>query len=245
MRVGVAGKGGSGKTTIAALIAEVAARRGTEVVALDADTNPNLGLALGLALDEVERLVAARQALDAGAPHPAGVDELLQRFGTATPAGPWLVQVSRIDAPLQGCPCCGLNVGDLLAEIGDDGRLVIADLEQGVGSVGRLQAGQLDRLVVVAEPYVRSVEVARRVRKVAAEVGIDQQVFVVNRSDSTDPLRELGAVIAIPDDPTLLAAEREGRSPVAYDPNSTAAIAAERLLDLLLLEPSSVLEARP
>ncbi|MDQ3738641.1 MAG: AAA family ATPase, partial [Actinomycetota bacterium] len=48
MRVAFAGKGGAGKTTIAATLARLAARRGTPVVAVDADSNPNLAAALGV-----------------------------------------------------------------------------------------------------------------------------------------------------------------------------------------------------
>jgi len=56
MRVAVAGKGGSGKTTIAATLARVFARRGYRVNALDDDPNPNLAAALGLTADQLARL---------------------------------------------------------------------------------------------------------------------------------------------------------------------------------------------
>ena len=56
MKVAVAGKGGAGKTTIAATLARVFARRGYCVNALDDDPNPNLAAALGLASDQVARL---------------------------------------------------------------------------------------------------------------------------------------------------------------------------------------------
>ena len=56
MRVALAGKGGSGKTTLAATLARVLARRGYCVNALDDDPNPNLGVALGLTADRLARL---------------------------------------------------------------------------------------------------------------------------------------------------------------------------------------------
>lgn len=56
MRVGLSGKGGSGKTTIAATLARVFARRGYRVRALDDDPNPNLATALGLPTEQVARL---------------------------------------------------------------------------------------------------------------------------------------------------------------------------------------------
>lgn len=56
MRIGLSGKGGAGKTTIAATLARVLARRGYAVNALDDDPNPNLGVALGLTPVQVEQL---------------------------------------------------------------------------------------------------------------------------------------------------------------------------------------------
>lgn len=51
MRIAIAGKGGSGKTTLAATLARVMARDGKRVLAIDGDPNPNLGVALGLSSD--------------------------------------------------------------------------------------------------------------------------------------------------------------------------------------------------
>jgi len=51
MKIAVAGKGGSGKTTVAGTLARLLGRRGHTVVAIDADTNPNLAVTLGLSRD--------------------------------------------------------------------------------------------------------------------------------------------------------------------------------------------------
>ncbi len=57
MKVAVAGKGGSGKTTISATLARLLARRGHPVMAVDGDPNPNLGVALGMSRDRLEKMV--------------------------------------------------------------------------------------------------------------------------------------------------------------------------------------------
>lgn len=57
MKVAVAGKGGSGKTTISATLSRVLARRGHPVMAVDGDPNPNLGVALGMNREQLGRLV--------------------------------------------------------------------------------------------------------------------------------------------------------------------------------------------
>ncbi len=57
MKVAVAGKGGSGKTTISATLARLLARRGHPVMAVDGDPNPNLAVALGMDPGRLEEIV--------------------------------------------------------------------------------------------------------------------------------------------------------------------------------------------
>jgi CO dehydrogenase maturation factor len=63
MRVAIAGKGGSGKTTISGTLARVLAQSGRPVVAVDADTNPNLASTLGLQPDRAREIVALPRSL--------------------------------------------------------------------------------------------------------------------------------------------------------------------------------------
>jgi CO dehydrogenase maturation factor len=103
VKVALIGKGGSGKTAIAGMLARGFARAGREVIALDCDANPNLGISLGLGLEATERLAAIRQSLDdGGVEHAPSVDELLARFGVLCPDGVRLAVVSQIDQPNPG-----------------------------------------------------------------------------------------------------------------------------------------------
>ncbi|HWH30834.1 MAG TPA: AAA family ATPase [Mycobacteriales bacterium] len=105
MKVAVVGKGGSGKTTTAAVLARTAARAGHPTLALDCDSNPNLGISLGLGEAATERLVTVREAVDAGAePHATDADELVERFGAPAPDGVRLAVVAAIQNPEPGCP---------------------------------------------------------------------------------------------------------------------------------------------
>ena len=56
MKIAIAGKGGSGKTTIAGLLTRILSERGHHVWAIDADSNPNLGLTLGLAVGQAQAI---------------------------------------------------------------------------------------------------------------------------------------------------------------------------------------------
>lgn len=103
MKIGVIGKGGSGKTTLSGIISRTLARSGHQVVALDCDANPNLGISLGLGAERTEALAAIRQSLDEGeAEHAPGAEELLTRFGVEAPDGVRLAVVTKIDQPDPG-----------------------------------------------------------------------------------------------------------------------------------------------
>ena len=105
MKIAVVGKGGSGKTTTSAVLARTLARHGHDTLALDCDTNPNLGISLGLGEEATERLVTVREAVDAGdEEHASSADDLVERFGTSAPDGVRLAVVSAIQNPQAGCP---------------------------------------------------------------------------------------------------------------------------------------------
>ena len=105
MKIVVAGKGGAGKTTVSGTLARSFARAGHPVLALDADSNPMLGVSLGVGPHETDRLAAIRQALDAGeVEHQPTADGLVEAFGTDAPDDVRLVVVSRIDSVDPPCP---------------------------------------------------------------------------------------------------------------------------------------------
>lgn len=103
MKIAVVGKGGSGKTTTSAVLARAIGRRGSPVVALDCDTNPNLGLSLGVGDGETERLLTLREQTDEGAVEHAGDwAGILQRYGSDAPDGVRLSVITRIENPEPG-----------------------------------------------------------------------------------------------------------------------------------------------
>ena len=105
MKIAVVGKGGSGKTTTAAVVARTLARGGDRTLAMDCDSNPNLGISLGIGEQATERLVAVRDAVDAGEQeHASTADDLVERFGVDAPDGVRLAVVTAIQNPEPGCP---------------------------------------------------------------------------------------------------------------------------------------------
>ena len=98
MKLVVAGKGGVGKTTISGTLARSLARAGNDVLALDCDANPMLGVSLGVGPDRTDELVAVRQAVDDGeAEHQPTVAGMVDAFGADAPDGVRLVVANRLD----------------------------------------------------------------------------------------------------------------------------------------------------
>ena len=104
MKIAVVGKGGAGKTTTSAVLARTLARSGHNVVALDCDTNPNLGLSLGIGLDATEALLSLRDGIGDDVEHARSWDAIVERFGADAPDGVRLAMVSKIEDPDFGCP---------------------------------------------------------------------------------------------------------------------------------------------
>ncbi len=103
MKIAVVGKGGSGKTTTSAVLARALARSGERVVALDCDTNPNLGISLGVGDQETDRLLTLREQVDEGTgEHAVSWEDIIDRYGSDAPDGVRLSVITRIENPEPG-----------------------------------------------------------------------------------------------------------------------------------------------
>lgn len=236
MKIAVIGKGGSGKTTTSAVLARTFARRGLNTLALDCDTNPNLGISLGLGEQVTEQLVAVRDAVDSGEQeHSSSLDELVNRFGVDAPDGVRLAVVSAIANPEPGCPCCGISPEQLLGQMSRTDLVVVADFEAGLTTALRLDGQALDIVVVVVEPTAKSLEVGRRAADLVREKGRARVVVAANRvRDAEDAARVRAALpglelFVVPDDPAIGDAERRGVAPL----DSAAAAPGVRALVVL------------
>jgi CO dehydrogenase maturation factor len=236
MKIAVAGKGGVGKTTVSGTVARALARSGHQVLALDADLNPMLGVSLGVGGEQTELITAARQAVAAGeAEHAPTIEEIVDRFGADAPDGVRMVIASRVEHMDPGCMCCGVNPVNLVRKLEHGDRTVVCDLEAGIGTVDGIGEGVVDVLLVVANPTGKSLEVARRAIEIAD--GVTEIVVVANRvagEADLDLMREvLGEreLFVIPEDDVIAAADRDGIAPIDLDPDSPGVAALVRLAE--------------
>lgn len=240
VRVAIAGKGGSGKTTIAGTLARLLGRRGRPVLAIDGDTNPNLAQVLGIRTAATD-LAALPSDLLVRRADPADpsrvvteldrpVEELITGFGRAAPDGVRLLIMGRIEHAGAGCKCRAHAIvrnvlGELLARDDAGTADVIVDMEAGLEHLSRGTTRHVDTLLAVAEPYYRSLETARRVCELATELGIPRVCLVANKIRSeaeAEALRGFAAGQALP-----ILAE------VPYDEDVAAAdLAGQPLLDV-------------
>ena len=223
MRVAFAGKGGAGKTTIAATLARLAARRGTPVVAIDADSNPNLAAALGVDSSISAGLAgipAAAVSRKLTGPSLTGtVDEILDIHGTAAPDGVRLLLMGAPAHAGEGCLCSAhAAVSAVLADLNQSpGTLTVVDLEASPEHVSRGTARFADLLVLVTEPYYRSLEATRRLAGLAAELPQTRTAVLVNKVRSRDDGEAVGEFC-----------HRHGLLRIGEVPFSDAVVAADR-----------------
>lgn len=249
MRVAVAGKGGAGKTTVSATLALLQARAGRAVVALDADANPNLAIALGLPPEQAALVrpappsVVSRRRGGPGLTEP--VDEVLSRHAVAGPDGMLLIGMGAPEHADEGCLCSAhAVVSALLEDLGGPGRTVVVDLEASPEHLSRGTIRHVDAVCLVAEPYYRSLETVRRMAALVEELPVPRVVVVANkvRGDQdgeaiADFCRNHGLQLAatVPWNDDVLSADRE-RVPVADRPlarDVTESVAAlSRVLEL-------------
>ena len=245
MKIGVVGKGGVGKTTLSALLARSLADRGRRVLAVDTDSNPNLGLSLGLDSVQTEALPTVPRSIIVGSRGDLTVAELMADYAADTPSGVAVMSALRVTEAAAGCTCGGhATVRSLLGEALDtETDDTIVDMEAGIEHLSR-SGGTLahaDVLVLVMEPSVKAVITARRTIALARELGIGAWVGVGNKvaGDQQDLLARLCADhevpldVMIPASEDVVEADRVG-VPLTRAEAGTVWAAVETLTDRLL-----------
>jgi CO dehydrogenase maturation factor len=234
VKIAISGKGGVGKTTLAAALALLLAQQNNRVLAVDADPDANLASALGIPSDQAKSIVpiAERKALieeRTGAKvkqygqmfklNP-NVSDIAEQYAFLY-HGVSLLVLGAIEAGGSGCACPeSVLLKALIQELVlYKNEALVMDMEAGIEHLGRATARGVDQMVVVVEPGQRALESARRIVRLSNEIGIRQIRLVGNRVTSmTDQKRicdafpEIPRLGFIPFSEELLRSDRDGSS---------------------------------
>lgn len=248
MRIAIAGKGGVGKTTISATLARLEARRGGPVIAIDGDSNPNLGIALGC---ERSALAGHRHLSPSlvsrrfdGPALTISVDEVILQHAVPGPDGVALLLMGSPAHAEEGCMCSAhATVSALLGDLdAKDDMVTVIDMEASPEHLSRGTTRHADVLLLITEPYYRSLETTRRLAALAAELPIPRVAVVVNKVRSpadSDAVAEfcsrhgLARAGDIPWVEDVLAADAAGLSLLDVAPDSPAVAAIGAIADRL------------
>jgi CO dehydrogenase maturation factor len=195
MKLAVTGKGGVGKTTLSAGLAVLFTKQRTRVIAVDADPDSNLAATLGFPHpDDITPIIERK-------------DLIAERTGAPPDlSGSYFSLNPKVDDIPENC--CPEHRGIRLLTLGGSNRkggsgclcpenaflrsllahllferedVVILDMEAGIENLTRGTAQGVDALIVVVEPGQRSLETARRIRRLAADLHISRVWAVANK----------------------------------------------------------------
>ena len=257
----VAGKGGTGKTTVCAMIIRYLTRQGLgPVLAIDADPSSNLHLVLGLPLDDREtvghireEMLAQVQAdgrsgvmaggLVSGLTKPDYFDYHLRSIMVEGDDVD-LLAMGRPEGP--GCYCPANNaLRFVLDRVSSQYPFVVMDNEAGLEHLSRRTTQDVEHLLIVTDPSRRGVVAARRVAELVKElkINIGQTHLILNRLSGANipvPLKsaldsiEVPLLGLIPEDTTLLEFEMSGRPLVDLGDQSPVYRAVKEMMIKLL-----------
>ncbi len=237
MKFAITGKGGVGKTTLVALLAQTFADQNRLVFAVDADPSPCLAGALGFPMElqakltpiaEMDELIYERTGARPGSSggfftiNPR-VDDLPERFSVVY-RNVRLLEMGAIDSGGSGCICPeSAMLKTLFTHMlfrKDD--IIIFDMYAGVEHLGRATVDFVDGLIIVIEPTKRSIGTARQIQSLANDIGLTSIWLVANKvrneKDSQYISKEISDVPmlgTLPFSDLIYEADRLGKS--AYD----------------------------
>ena len=253
LKLAISGKGGVGKTTLSSLLARVYASRGHNVLAIDANPDANLGAALGIPFEEIQKitpiaemndLIEERTGAKPGTAAPffklnPKVDDIPDRFSVQK-NGVKLLMLGTVATGGGGCICPESTLLKALLShlILRREDTVILDMDAGVEHLARGTVRAVDAFIVVVEPGQRSIQTAKSVKKLAADLGVKKTYVVGNKisgpedeefvSKNLPDFELLGFLSA---NPEIREADFQGISP--YDIAPASAAEAGNIIDRL------------
>jgi CO dehydrogenase maturation factor len=244
--IALAGKGGTGKTTLAGmLIKYLVAKEKTPTLAVDADCNSNLNEVLGLGVSN--SLGKAREDMKKGKV-PSGMTKdifisMKLEESVLESDGFDLIVMGQPEG--QGCYCAANSLLiDFLDKLSDNYPYIVMDNEAGMEHISRLTTKNVDILLIVADASRRGLQAAVRIEDLAKclNIGVKKSYLVINQTKEEPSdmvlriIEESGLELAgtIPDDETIYDFDLNGRPTVEIPEENPAVKAAFRIFDKII-----------
>lgn len=235
--IALAGKGGTGKTTIGGLIIKyLVENKKTPILAVDADSNSNLNEVLGLEVQET--LGDAREEMKKGVSSGMTKDVFMQmKLQEAVVEAPGFDLITMGRPEGAGCYCAANSLLTVyLEQLIDNYKYVVIDNEAGMEHISRLTTNNVNILLVVSDSTRRGIQAASRIVNLTESLGLDilSKLLVVNlvKEGQKEEIEKaisdyhLNLVGMIPEDPEVQEYDLKGRPTIELGQDSKALIAA-------------------
>ncbi len=209
LKIAISGKGGVGKTSVSGMLIRHLASSGRRVIAVDADPVASLGAALGIPdYDKIEPVVSMNDLIyerTGAKPGTMGgffkmnpkVDDIPEKYA-AVKDNIHLLVMGTVDHGGSGCVCPeSVILKALITHLTlFQNDAIVMDMEAGVEHLGRATTKGIDLMLVVVEPGSRSINAARMIKKLAADIGLDRVAIVANKVRGDGDKRAIGKALA-------------------------------------------------
>ena len=251
--IAVAGKGGTGKTTVAALLIKLLSQKGL-VLAVDADPSTNLNQALGLPLDDGKTVGRIREKMSDDvskgrfSPSVSKPEYLFSKIveSLAESKGFDLLAMGRPEGP--GCYCASNEfLRASLDQLVKDYKYnyIVMDCEAGMEHISRQTTRDVDVLLIMSDPTIRGITTAARMKDLIGELRtkVGEVGLIVNRvkGELSPEIKKaidesgLQVIAMISEEPDMANMEMKGRPVTELAPESSLQLKVKEIVEGLLL----------
>ena len=256
MKIAVSGKGGVGKTLVAGVLAVFFAKKNFKVLAIDADSSPNLALTLGIPTDQAGKIIPisenaklmelkTKTKFEGVYRLSFSVDDIIKDFSVESPYGVNLLVMGTVRSAESGCTCPANAVVRALLRhlLLERNEVVVMDMEAGVEHLGRGTAKNMNTMLIVSDSGFKSLETAKRIFGLATEMGIKEVFLLGNRVASAHEgelikrfaaKNEIPLLGLIPYDKKIMRADMQGETPLKYFDVSEGIVSIQKIGETLL-----------
>jgi CO dehydrogenase maturation factor len=244
--IALAGKGGTGKTTVAGLLIKYLVKTGrTPVLAVDADSNANLNEVCGL--EVTDTLGNAREEMKKGIV-PSGMTKdifmnMKLQQAVVEDDGFDLVVMGQPEGP--GCYCAANTLlTGFLEKLTGNYPYIVMDNEAGMEHISRLTTSNVDLLLTISDTSRRGLQAAIRINDLAKNlnIGVSKSYLIINQTKEAPSdavlniIKEKGLTLAgtIPEDPTVYEYDLNGRPTIELPEDNIAVMAAYEIFDKII-----------